>query len=163
MRTSVTSRLRCSMPSAAASTSARRLELRGALAHHLVGRVAPAQAALGDLVQRRLALGGEMAEDPPGLLPDLARHRGALAGHPAGDGDRGDRADAHEALFDDRVERATRVRRAAQDARDDIVGARAERLTEPAQLDSVDLRLYLTHGRADRQIVRVPLTSPSEM
>ena len=77
----------------------RDIELRGGLAQHLVGRVAPAQAALGDLVQRRLALGGEMAEDPPRLLPDLARHVGALAGHPARDRERGDRADAHEAAL----------------------------------------------------------------
>ena len=89
------------------------VELLGGLAHHLVGRVAPAQAALGDLVQRRRALGGQMAEDSPGLLPDLARHRGALAGHPAGDRDRGDRPDAHEALFDDGVEHVSRVLGAA--------------------------------------------------
>ena len=52
--------------------------MRGRLAQHVVGRVAPAQAALGDLVQRRLALGGEMAEDPPRLPADLARNVGVV-------------------------------------------------------------------------------------
>ena len=90
IRTSVTSRLRCSMPKRPGEHVSWDVELRGRLTQHVVGRVAPAQAALGDLVQRRLALGGQMAEDPPGLLPDLARHGRALAGHPARDGERGD-------------------------------------------------------------------------
>ena len=82
------------------------IELRRALPHHLSGCIAPAQAALGDLVQRGCALGGELAEDLPGLLSDRARHLGALAGHPARDRDGGNGANAGEALLDHGVQLA---------------------------------------------------------
>ena len=63
IRTRVTSSVSCSMRSACVSAPRRRLQLLGALAQHLADGVAPAQAALGDLVQRRGALGRELAED----------------------------------------------------------------------------------------------------
>ena len=104
IRTRVTSRLRWTIARAVASVSSVEPEVGGALVEHLEGGVAPAQAAFRHLVQRRLALRGELGEDPPGLLPDLAGDRFALAGHPAGDGDGGDGADVLEAVFDDLVQ-----------------------------------------------------------
>ena len=113
-----------------------------------------------------------MTEDSPGLLPDLARHGRAFAGHPARDRERGDGADAHEAVFDGIVEGGSRILGATADPRDHIVGPRAERLAEAAQLLGIDRRRRLhrrrrihpvdvdlsrTHNRADRQFVRVTL------
>jgi len=100
-------------------------EVRGALVEYFQRAIAPAQAAFGHLVQGGLALGGELGEDPPGLLPDLAGDRFALAGHPAGDGDGGDGADLLEAVFDDLVEGPARCGRELHHPRHDLVGAGA--------------------------------------
>ena len=72
--------------------------------------------------------------------PDLARDLRALAGHPAGDRDRGDRADPREAVFDDLVEHLARLRGAAMHPRDHIVGARVQRFAEAAQLLAISSR-----------------------
>ena len=56
----------------------RQLELRRARGHDVGRGVAPAQAALRDLVERRGALCGELAEDAPRLLAQVARDLGAL-------------------------------------------------------------------------------------
>jgi len=102
------------------------IEVGGALVEDLEGAVAPAQAAFGHLVEGRLTLRGELGEDPPGLLADLAGDRFALAGHPAGDGDGGDGADVLEAVFDDLVQPAARLRGELHHPRDDVVGAGAQ-------------------------------------
>ena len=109
-------------------------EVGGALAEHLEGRVAPAQAAFRHLVERRLALGGELGEDPPGLLADLAGDAFALAGHPAGDGHRGGGADVDEAVLNDSRQHPARLRRPADGARHDLIGARTQLLTQPFEL-----------------------------
>ena len=98
------------------------------------GGVAPAQAALGDLVERGGSLRGELPEDVPRLLADVACHLGALAGHPAGDRDRGDRANLDEALFDDLLEHYARFVVAPDDPLDDLLGALVERLTQSAEM-----------------------------
>ena len=59
----------------------------------------------------------------PRLLAEVARDLRALAGHPAGDGDGRDRADALEALLDDRVERLPRLGRAPHHVAHDVVAA----------------------------------------
>ena len=55
---------------------------RGALAQHLRHRVAPVHAAFGHLIQRRRALGSQLAEDVPGLPAGLAAHLGIPPDHP---------------------------------------------------------------------------------
>ncbi len=112
----------------------RQRELLDDFAHEVGGGVAPAQAALGDLVERRRSLCGELAEDAPRLLPDLARHLRALARHPARDRDRRDGSHLLKALFDHRLEHDARFVVASQDALDDLLGALVERTAEHPQV-----------------------------
>ncbi len=99
--------------------------------------VEPAQAALRDLVQRRVALRGELAEDRPRLLPDVARDFDAFAGHPLGDRERRDASDLGEAVLDGVVEHDARVDRPSAHPRDDRVGARSQLAREPAEIVGV--------------------------
>ena len=109
-------------------------QIGDAFAQDLLDSVAPAQAPLGHLVQRRGAMGGQMAEHPPRLVADLAVDLGVAAGHPARDRDCGDRADALEA-FANRCIQGGPVLLAARDhALEHVRGARAQSLAEPAQL-----------------------------
>src|SRR4029077_16882620 len=96
--------------------------------------VAPAQAALRDLVERRGALRRELAEDAPGLLAEVARDVRALTRHPASDGDGRDGSDALEALLDDRVERVPRLARASHHVGDALLAVALQLLAEPAKV-----------------------------
>ena len=87
-------------------------QVRGAVAQHLIHRVAPAQAALGHLIQRRGALGGQLAVEVPGVGARVTRHIGWLACEPARERDGRGLADLFGAL----LERGTRVQ--ASGARD---------------------------------------------
>jgi len=87
----------------------------GGFAQHVAHAVAPAQAALGDLVQGRRAMGGEQPEQLEGFLGGILPVLGSPAGHPVGDRHGRDRADAPEALLDLRVELALGVGRSLLD------------------------------------------------
>jgi hypothetical protein len=108
-----------------------------ALAHDLAGGIAPTQAALGDLVQRRRALGGELPEYLPSLLSDLACDPRALAGHPARHRDRRDGADAREALLDRRVQLKARVLRACEHRVDHVLDPVVQRVSESTEVVAV--------------------------
>jgi hypothetical protein len=110
------------------------VELFDTLPDDLAGRVAPAQAPLCDLVQRRCALRGELAEYLPRLPPDLTRDLGALARHPAGDRDGRDGADARESLLYRRIQLAVRRARAHEHRLDHVCRARVERVPESRKL-----------------------------
>ncbi len=103
------------------------------LSQHLGRGVAPAQAALDQLVQRRVSLRSELPEDARGLAPDLARGLFAAARHPARDRDRRDFADAHEPVLDARVQELARAFDHADDPIDDLAGAGVELIAERAQ------------------------------
>ena len=66
--------------------------------------VAPPKAAPGHLVQRRRAMGGQLAEDLPGFPAGLDRHLHALPRDPAGHRDRRAPADPFEAVLDHGVD-----------------------------------------------------------
>jgi len=60
---------------------------------------------------------------------------GTAAGHPAGDGDRRDRADSLEAFFHERrVEHVARLRRSRDGLRENLVAAIVQRFAEQAQM-----------------------------
>ena len=138
----------CSIARAWASTSGEVSSCVGALAQHVIRRIAPAQAALGHLVQRRRALGRELAEDLPGFPAGLQAVLGTPAGHPAGDGDRGDRADPLEAGFDHLgVVNLTRFCRARDGESDHVRAARVQCLAEAADVVYGSLDSSPSHRR----------------
>ncbi len=134
MRTSVTSRLRWSMRSASTSTSFGRSSWIAISRATSAAESRQRRQRLVTSFSERRALGRELAEDAPGVATHVAGHVGSLAAHPAGDGDRGDRADLREAVFDERIEHLAGLARAVGEPLDDLLGARVQLLSEAAQI-----------------------------
>ncbi len=116
------------------------------VAQLLGDRVAPAQAALGDLVERRVAVRGELAEQLEGLVGRLDPVLGATAGHPVRKRHRRERADLLQPRIDLGCQLPARLPRPRDDAGEHAHGAVAEHRAEPA-----DLLLDLEMFRGDRR------------
>jgi hypothetical protein len=111
-------------------------------------RVAPPEAAPDDLVEQRRPVDRQLAEDLPGFPPRLDRGVHALAGDPAGDGDRRVAADPFEAVADDRVDVVVELGGLPQRHFEHLVDPRLQRLAELAQ---VLLTLPLGQRRRQRR------------
>ena len=94
----------------------------------------PGEAPFGDEVQRRLPVGGQLAEDLPGFAPSLASGIKALACDPAGDGDCRAGADAFEARLNDGVDRLVRVLGSLDRLRKHVIGSFRERQAKLREL-----------------------------
>src|ERR1035437_3277406 len=115
-------------------------------ASDLIDGVAPAQAALGHLVERGGTPGREAAEQLPRLAARSKARAGIFVGHPAGECEGGDDADALEAAAHGRGE--SRAAAAALDhALQDVVGAGAELVAEVAHV-GVGRCLRVSAGQA---------------
>ncbi len=108
----------------------RSVQLHGALAQHLGHRVAPPQAALGQLVQRRRAVSSELAVDDPGFPAGLDGRLDTLARQPPAHRDRGASVDSLKAVLHNGVHVVSLPSRARGRQVKHVFGPRLQRLAE---------------------------------
>ena len=112
----------------------RDVQLRGALLQHLGHHIAPPETAPGHLVQRRRAVGGQLAEDLPGFPAGLDGHLHALPRDPASYRDRGAHADSFEAVLNQGVDIVVRSCGSLDRQVAHILGPRLQRLAEATEI-----------------------------
>ena len=131
--------------------------LGGRFAEHVPDTVAPAQAALRDLVQRRLAVRGQLPEQLERFAGRVAAVLRAPARHPVCDRDRRDRADPLQAVIDLRRQLAVRLGRTLDHQLEHARRPRAQRRAEDTNLLGKSLSLVVSGSGHGSYTPRAPL------
>ena len=122
-------------------------QLRGAILEDLSHHIAPPVTATGHLVQRRRAMGRELAEDNPGFLARLDSHLHTLPRDPPSHRDRRARANPFEAPLNHGVDDFARRRGSYDGLLEHVPDSRLQRL---AKAMKVLPRLIHRNGRRQR-------------
>ena len=112
----------------------RDIQLRPTLMQHLSHHVAPGKTATGHLVQRRRAVGRQLAKDLPGFAAGLDRHLNALPCNPARHRHRGAPTDPFEAALNNGVNCLARSRGSRNRQMQHILSSRLERLAKTTEI-----------------------------